>query len=357
MARFPIFAEMILQATCLLSLVIVACSHPTTGGYSEVVLSTRPTNKHTPAGLSNSRTRVEINGNSLQLVYLHASAQTPRIQVANSGHAGGGTSDTNVSLACEHSATYCPGFSACKGRMVTTTGASGNAGHAVNFPGIETCVNVAPSPTAPAGQGSDALIKKSTVEGDVSVCPDDVNAMTAFRVIPSHCAASMKYFEVASHLKIREYLSLPRGQESQVAAGGAEEEGWEGRMFLLRNVFVDRWGRVFNETHLFHAGRCSDTTAEVSWRINCHAAPRTRPFTHPPFPPSPPYLLLPLSPYIHTRHSASIPLSCLAPSTPSSLPSHPSPPAPNHSLLFSPCILLPLLISVAFSRQDSRSED
>ena len=312
MARFPIFAKIILQATCLLSLVIVACSHLTTGGYSEVVLSTRPTNKHTAAlaGRRHSRTRVEINGNSLQLVYLHASAQTPRIQVANSGHAGGGTSDTNVSLACEHSATYCPGFSACKGRMVTATGApSGNAGHAVNFklPGIETCVSPASATTA--GEGYDALIKKSTVAGDVSVCPDDVSAMTAFRVIPSHCAASMKHFEVASHLKIREYLSLPHGQESQVAAGGAEEEGWEGRMFLLRNVFVDRWGRVFNETHLFHAGRCSDTTAEVSWCTNCHAAPRARPhvaripcFLHP----------LLLYPYIHSRNAASIPLSCLS---------------------------------------------
>ena len=40
-----------------------------------------------------------------------------------------------------------------------------------------------------------------------------------------------------------------------------EGAGWVGGVVLLRDVYVDRWGRVFNDTHFFHAGRCSDDSA------------------------------------------------------------------------------------------------
>ena len=57
-------------------------------------------------------------------------------------------------------------------------------------------------------------------------------------------------------------------------SGGGEGAAWRGKVFLLRDVFVDSWGRVFNHTHLFHAGRCSDTPREV--RGHAAVQPRMR---------------------------------------------------------------------------------
>ena len=54
-----------------------------------------------------------------------------------------------------------------------------------------------------------------------------------------------------------------RGEMSiiQRKVGLEQSAGWVGGVVLLRDVYVDRWGRVFNGTHFFHAGRCSDDSA------------------------------------------------------------------------------------------------
>ena len=128
-------------------------------------------------------------------------------------------------------------------------------------------------------------------------CPPDTEDnevwLTATRVVPSHCPTRLglpeeEYCRGRSNcwgfLSLPEFLDRglsPPAQERAVgddegqvgwqgpsawleALRGSEEREWGGEVFVIRDVFVDRRGRAFNATHLFHAGRCSDTRQEVS---------------------------------------------------------------------------------------------
>ena len=56
---------------------------------------------------------------------------------------------------------------------------------------------------------------------------------------------------------------LVKGEAPGSAARSAVRD-WAGRVFLLKDVYVDWRGRVFNATHRFFAGGCSSSSSSSS---------------------------------------------------------------------------------------------
>ena len=203
---------------------------------------------------STTATDQAISGQELSVIFLHQSAASVARRKDNAFME---VTDHDTVLNCaatqEEEASACPHFSPCPG----TGGSILFCGSEGFMPGDELAVtpwsfrelcvrNISPS--------AERYMLEST------------------RMMPSQCPFS-------SFMSLRkqvfpwkdEYLSLPDPHEAKAAERRAARretpegpfEGWAGMVFLLHDVFVDRWGWVFNSTHFFHAGRCSDVTTQV----------------------------------------------------------------------------------------------
>ena len=197
----------------------------------------------------------QITGDDLKTVYLHPSAAAVADRKDNAFMK---VSPADTTLTCDGATSACPEFSPC-------------------FPGsrgkIQSCRSSGFMP-------GDELAAKPWSFRELcvrNISPSEERYMLeGSRMMPSQCP-----FQSLVSLKRQvfswknEFLSLPDAAEAkaadeELANRGAPRgpfEDWAGQVFLLHDVFVDRWGRVFNETHFFHAGRCSDTSRMVRGRM------------------------------------------------------------------------------------------
>lgn len=75
------------------------------------------------------------------------------------------------------------------------------------------------------------------------------------RMVASQCAReSVPVVRSIPHSWKKDYLYLPEPHDPPL---------WAGQMFRLSNVYVDAWGHVFNATHFFDMGRCTDVAPKV----------------------------------------------------------------------------------------------
>ena len=294
------YCRMLLILGISLHILQLAASLPACGGisfanppdYSSVVLlsSTGDSSSQHPASetlLASIRGGThslgyEIAAENLRTVHLHASAAVSASdrRAHPNGEANVSQSKSGIILECSNVKSLCPLFTSC-----TFAGGA-----------VEACISADLSPSGTEPSGSDAGTAESGSAGnqtDLSLrslllnasrsepdtCPNEYHWATSTRMIPSQCLEFTKVqrsFPNEWSWQRLEYLSIPgnlNGDEGEGEGGGEDPEGgvsvgggrdWSGMVFLLHDVFVDRWGRVFNDTHFFDAGRCSDTTAQVS---------------------------------------------------------------------------------------------
>ena len=259
------------------------------GDYSEVVLP-RPTSSSDnfpPSDLmrlveSPQPLQISISGEQLQVVYLHPSAASTRAMSTGAAtSAGFSEMQPPLILACQsggqvNSATseaLLASLSPCArlplSQWQSTTG-SRSLGAALPANGVQAAsLPVIGADRYPDGgkQIGRRILDLSAANANAS-CPTEYGEALSTRVMPSHCH---RQYEATKHLHAHispPYLSLPEWPITPTLEEGREgsESGkeWEGKLFELRDVFVDRWGRAFNATHFFHAGRCSDNSNKVS---------------------------------------------------------------------------------------------
>ncbi|CAI5477449.1 unnamed protein product [Closterium sp. Yama58-4] len=91
-------------------------------------------------------------------------------------------------------------------------------------------------------------------------CPEIPDELEMTRVVPAQCAEAV--------LKMKRFWEeqgeWPESLQVEIPDPGSPKE-WSGQIFRLRNVFVNWRGQVFNQTHLFDAGRCGDRLADFDY--------------------------------------------------------------------------------------------
>ena len=231
------------------------------------------------------RLQTSISSEQLQVVYLHPSAASTRATAtATATPTGFSVTNPPLVLTCQSgvpvnpatadallaSLSPCPHLPLSQWQSMTGS-RSMPVGAALQASGVRA----ASLPAIGADRYPDGgnqigrlVLDLSAANADAS-CPTEYDEARSTRAMPSHC--HRQYEAIASlytHLS-PPYLSLPEWPVTptmqEATRRGLIETGeeWEGRVFELADMFVDRWGRVFNATHFFHAGRCSDNSNKV----------------------------------------------------------------------------------------------
>ena len=92
-------------------------------------------------------------------------------------------------------------------------------------------------------------------------CPVEWQWIESTRMLPAQCARISKPALKRTLQAWKEkYLYWPEPREPKL---------WAGQLFRLHDVFVDAWGRVFNRTHLFDNGKCTDAYTAVGIDAIC----------------------------------------------------------------------------------------